>query len=434
MTLALCAAMTAAVLPGCGEKPVEKEKVTLNIKLPPLTVASHDSDIVDAYYMLENAANDFAKQYEDADVTVNVVKFEYVDENEFITDSFGTEDAVDLLFEGYFNMSGYVHTGKVAALDDIISDELRDDIYDSYWSMSQVNGTTYMLPYYSLQNTLSFNKDMFREYGLEEYIGEPETIQSWTLEEWEIILDTLAEELPELSYPMMMYAKNEQGDTHIMAFLRAFGCSLFTEDGHFAVNTPEGIKALQWLKDGYDKGYFPDGCENMEIIDCNDLFTHNQLAIHIANNASVFDSSVDVGYVNFPTLDGNGCNTSFLTGFMVFDNGNEAKVKAAKEFLRYFYSQEKYMDFAEDAIPASKSVSERDKEYLFMADEYARNSQYTVDITHNDPNWRGVRETFYTHIFDLLSGNKTPEEVAVDIDTFCNAAIDEGWAESKLNG
>ena len=38
--------------------------------------------------------------------------------------------------------------------------------------MSQINGKTYILPYYSLQNTLCFNKDLFRQCGLEDVIGE----------------------------------------------------------------------------------------------------------------------------------------------------------------------------------------------------------------------------------------------------------------------
>ena len=46
-------------------------------------------------------------------------------------------------------------------------------------------------------------------------------IQSWTPEEWEHILSTLAAELPEMTYPMMMYAKNDQGDTHIMTYYAA---------------------------------------------------------------------------------------------------------------------------------------------------------------------------------------------------------------------
>ena len=35
---------------------------------------------------------------------------------------FDTEDATDILFEGYFNMAGYIHTGRVIPLDSLITE------------------------------------------------------------------------------------------------------------------------------------------------------------------------------------------------------------------------------------------------------------------------------------------------------------------------
>lgn len=427
--------MLVGMLAGCTSQKAEKKQVTLTIKLPPLTVANADTDINDAYDVLEQAGRQFAAQYTDYDVTVKVIKFNYIEEDSFITGCFDSEDATDILFEGYFNMAGYIHTGRVVSLDDIITDEMRADVDNVLWKMSQVNGKTYMLPYYSLQNTLVFNKDMFRQCGLDAYIGEDGVIQSWTPEEWDIILSSLAQKLPEMSYPMLMYAKNEQGDTHIMTLLRSKGSEFFDENGRFNISTEAGIAALQWIADSYEKGYYPAGCENMEINDCNALFTNNQLAIYMANSASAINN-VDkntTGLANFPSLDGKGYNTSFVTGFEVFDNGDADKVKVAKDFLRYFVSSEELMNYAQVGIPASKATMERVKSHIFMLEAYTANTVNTVDFTANNPNWRGVRNVFYTHIHALLAGTKTPQEVASAIDKDCNAAIEEGWADSKLH-
>lgn len=141
-------------------------------------MANADTGIADSYEVLKKAGEEFAAQYKDYDVTVEVVKFGYTEEDEYIAGCFDTEDAVDILFEGYFNMAGYIHTGRVVPLDDIITEEMRADVDDMLWKMSQVDGKTYMLPYYSLQNTLIYNKNLFRQCGLEEYIGEDGTIQS----------------------------------------------------------------------------------------------------------------------------------------------------------------------------------------------------------------------------------------------------------------
>ena len=434
ITGGICFVLLLGALTGCRGQEAEKQQITLRVKLPPLTVANADTGIADSYEVLKKAGEEFAAQYKDYDVTVEVVKFGYTEEDEYIAGCFDTEDAVDILFEGYFNMAGYIHTGRVVPLDDIITEEMRADVDDMLWKMSQVDGKTYMLPYYSLQNTLIYNKNLFRQCGLEEYIGEDGTIQSWTPEEWERILSTLAEKLPEMTYPMLMYAKNDQGDTHIMTLLRSKGSPFFDENGRFHLNTEEGIAALQWIADSYQKGYFPDGCENMEIIDCSDLFTNDQLAIYMANSATSLIIDRDgAGLVNFPSLDGKGYNTSFVTGFAIFDNGDQEKIQVAKDFLRYFMSTEELMNYAQVGIPASKATIERVSEHIFMQEAYTANASNTVDFTANNPNWRGVRDVFYPHIHELLAGTKTPQEVAEAIDTDCNAAIETGWENSKLH-
>ena len=426
--------MLMGILTGCKTQEAEKRQITLKVKLPPLTVANADTGITDSYEVLNMAGEAFAAQYKDYDVTVEVVKFGYTEEDEYITGCFDTDDAADILLEGYFNMVGYIHTGRVVPLDDMITEEMRADVDDALWKMSQVDGKTYMLPYYSLQNTLIYNKDLFRQCGLAEYIGVDGVIQSWTPEEWEHILSTLVANLPDMTYPMLMYAKNDQGDTHIMTLLRSKGSHFFDENGRFNLNTEEGIAALQWIVDSYKKGYFPAGCENMEIVDCSDLFINNQLAIYMANSATL--PSMDrnsTGTANFPSPDGKGYNTSFVTGFEIFDNGDTEKVQAAKDFLRYFMSDEELMNYAQVGIPASNATAQRVSKHIFMQEAYTANTANTVDFTANNPNWRGVRDVFYTHIHKLLAGTITPEEAAEALDADCNAAIETGWKNSKLH-
>ena len=44
-----------------------------------------------------------------------------------------------------------------------------------------------------------------------------------------------------------------------------------------------------------------------------------------------------MGYVNFPDKDEEGIVTSYLTGFEVFDNGSESRIKVAKDFISFIY-------------------------------------------------------------------------------------------------
>lgn len=292
-----------------------------------------------------------------------------------------------------------------------------------------------MMPYLGLQNVLTYNKELFRAAGLEQYISDEGEVQSWTVDEWNEILAALKESLPANSYGMMMYALNNQGDTHIMTLLRMFGSNFFDEDGHFNLETEEGIAALQWIKDGYDAGYFPANAESIETNDCLDLFVNGQLGVYMANSAvesNFQEAGIDYGYVNFPTVDGAGANTTFITGFEVYDNGDEAKLAAAKAFVKYIYESD-YFDYCAGGIPCSNSVAEKYADDLEDLQKYIDVGDLGVNFTGNNPNWRGVREAFYPCIQNLLYGDKTPAEAAKELDENCNAAIDEGYAGSTLH-
>ena len=103
----------------------EKPEITLTIKTPVLQMTSlKDEEIDDTYKFLSKVAKSFEEQYKDANIKIKLVQFAKADEDEEIIGCFDTEDATDVLFEEYFNMSTYVHTGKVVPLDDRMTDDI----------------------------------------------------------------------------------------------------------------------------------------------------------------------------------------------------------------------------------------------------------------------------------------------------------------------
>lgn len=410
---------------GCGKK--TKESVEIHIAVPNLVMdCIAYPDCVDTAQFLQKAWNQFAAQYEKYTVSLAgnaVQQFEQTEYRENIPDRYGTPEAVDLTFGGYFMLGSYINDGCVIPLDDIITDKIFYEFSGGAWAQSKgINGKTYMMPFYSLQNILCYNADLFAQCGL--VMRSNRIIQGWSLDTWEQVLSVLAEKLPEGAYPMMMYAKNNQGDTHTMLQIRCMGSEFFDENGLFHLETPEGIAGLQWLKDNYDKGYYPAGCESMEILDCQELFRNGKLAIYVYNSSiSGSYEGMNLGYVNFPGADSYGVNTNWMTGFMAFDNGDKRKIEVVKDFLRFVYGTPEIMDYSTGGNPCAKSVVERWHEQLPMDYEYIENEDYTVDFTANNPNWTEVREVFWPHIQSLLTGRETAGEAAAGIDADCNAAI-----------
>ena len=434
----LLAALTICFpLNGCYHTMREPEPaVTLIIKVPELPMNAVTSpEITEASMFLQQAGDAFAKQYDKADVSIRLETFGYSDEIRAVTDCFDTEDATDILYEGYFNMASYLHTGRVVPLDDIISETLRNDIDESYWAMSMAEGRTYMMPFLSVQNIMVYNKKLFQSCGLSQYISSGTSIQNWTLREWNQILDTLAAKLPDRIYPVMMYGKNSQGDTHIMALIHAFGGTLFDDNGNFDFSDEKTVRALAWIQKGVDRGWYPPNPQNLELSDCHELFTNDQLAIHTFNNGS-FTLSGDTdnyGFVNFP---GNTA-TSFVTGFEVFDNGDPAKIAAAKDFIRFIYENEAWLAYSAGNIPASRSISEKYGSRIMMLEEFTANAIHVKDFPDNAPNWQGshtsVRSVFWPQIHRLLAGRHTPEECASALNQVCNAALTKGRQNSRLH-
>ena len=432
IAIILVIVMACTLLAGCGEKP--KEAVSINIKLPVLTLpAKNDPECDESGVFMTKAWDAFAAQYDKYDVSADITVFEQTDYQQNIVDCYGKPEGADLMLGGYFTISGYIYDGYAVPLDDIITDAIKADFSESSWAQSKgYNGKTYLMPFLALQNVLSYNKELFRQCGLEEYCYDDNAIHGWSLEEWDTILSTLKENLPAGSYPLMMYASNNQGDTHTMIQLRNQGSSFFNEEGLFNLNTPEGIAGLQWIKDNYEKGYYPQNCENISINDCQELFVNNQLAIYVYNTAlAMYSETMDLGFVNFPGADAGGVNSNWLTGFMAFDNGDAKRVEVTKAFLKFIYEHPEWLEYSTGGVPCSKQVAEKYADQIFMSQAFLDNEKYTVDFTANNPNWAGVRAAFWPHIQALLAGDETAEQAAAALDADCNAAITS--VERKLH-
>lgn len=422
----------------CGTNTqASQEPVTIRIKCPPMTMAydkkHQDTEIYDFF---QEAAEKFKEQYEDGEVNFVIEKFQYVDEKKKVIDKFGTDEAADILIGGSFNIPTYILEGRLATWDEIIDDELRSDIDDAIWAQCMAGGKTYLMPYVQLQNTLMVNADLMRKAGLQEFIPKEGAIAQWSTEEFNQILTRLKASMTDhQSFPMFAYASNNQGDVHTMTFLRAYGSKIFDNDGNFAVNTPEGIEALAWLKKLNEQEITPKGAENLELMSNMELFYNGQMAICMGNQVNLNDCrnlyDLDVFLANFPSQDGKGYATSYLNGFTLFDNGDPEVLRVSRDFIRFIYSDEDLLKYSLSSIPVLKSYVKKHSDEVWMMEAYSENSPNVVDFLNNTPNWEGVRAAFYPNIQDLYRGTKTPAEVAAAIDQSCNAAIAEGRKAAK---
>ena len=290
------------------------------------------------------------------------------------------------------------------------------------------------MPFHQLQNTLMVNREMMEAAGLEAYIPKDDAVACWSTEEFRLICRELAKSLTdENTFAFMMYAANNQGDSHIMTLLRAYGCPLYDKNGNFTVNTSEGIRALEWIREMDEQELIPRGAENLELLDCINLFYNRQLAICVGNLTNMWDTrnrGIDAFAANFPSLDGEGYCVASTNGFCLFDNGDEEKIRVAKDFLQYLYTDEELMKYTLGTIPVNNSVIRQYQDEIWMLRAYGENTSHVVNSVQSNRNWQGVRDVFYIQINDLLTGQKTPGEAAEAIDAGCNAALEKGRTDA----
>lgn len=418
--------------------------VELVIKVPTLSIQnSIEPRITESYQFLELAAKEFIESYKDTlllnddgkkvSLICRVVCFPIQEEDRYISQTFDTPDAPDVLYEAFFNMSTYIHTGRLASFDGVFSINDLSDFEQGTLAQGSVEGKLYMMPFLSLDNILCYNKTLFAQAGLSSFISKEPVIQTWSIDEWDHILLSLRKNLPSNIFPSMMYARNEQGDTHLMTLIKGLGADFYDGENLFLLNNEVGIGALTKIAEGVKKGFFPPNSEAMEIVDNSTMFSQGVLAIYLANSTLVHNfPNIDMGFVNFPSKEG-ALSTSFVTGFGVFDNGDALKLGIAKDFVRFIYKNPHLMDFSASAIPACQNVTARNSDRIFMRKEFSNNKKNIWDPTCNNPNWRGVRNVFYRNIQDLLTGRKSPKEVAQALEADCNAQIRLGRTKSSLH-
>ncbi len=432
----LCGMLAAALcfsLAGCRARgTAEPEKVTLILKTPPIGLGNVPGvGDAEAYDLLTAAAERFRAQYTRYDVEFVISRYDYLDEQTQLADKYGTPESADLFFSGSWNVPLYAERGWLVPLDDLIDDELRADISESIWEQNTVGGKVYTMPFHQLQNTLMVNREMMTAAGLQDYIPPKDAVARWSVEEFDLICRALRDAFAdENTFAFMMYAANSQGDSHIMTLLRAYGGTLYDRQGNFAVNTPQGVQALAWLREMDQEGITPRGAENLELRDCMNLFYNGQLAICVGNLTNLWEAEnrgMDVFAANFPGPSGGYCTTS-TNGLCVFDNGDEARIQAAKDFIRFLYTDEESMKYTLGTLPVNRSIIERYQDEIWMLRAYGGNMAHTVDNVRSNLNWQGVRDVFYTQIRALLTGEQSPEETAAAIDESCNAALARGRA------
>lgn len=387
----------------------------------------------------KEAAKRYMESHPDVTIKVEVIDGSTRDENLSVAQQ--TNTLPDIMFEGAFTMSSFYHKGAIVPITDLITDEDKADISEGIWNNCMIEDEIFIYPFFHMPGTLVYNADMFRAAGLDDKVAGQYEIATWTPDEFVGILEALKAANPNV-YPMALFALNNQADTWNLAYLRMFGNQFYSDDNHLVVNEDSGVKALEYILNLYNSGLTVPGAESLDSNTNNAMFQNQQIAVSFTNSVLLANLAADMESGALPAFDYRLANIpgdphpngfTYVTGAMVMNTGDEARIAAAKEFVKYFCTDEELVTASKNGTPVRASVVSKVSGELPYLEAYNKNDQYLFNFSKNLPGYTELRNVLFPELQAALTGEKTAQQALDDYVKNGNAILDEAKKSSVVN-
>ena len=277
------------------------------------------------------------------------------------------------------------------------------------------NGAYYIFPLCMTAHCMAINYDLFEKAGALQYIEED--THTWTTEGFIKAVRALT------AYGQKrvgaIYCENQSGDQGTRTLVHNLCGGSFTDDTHsrYTVDSKENKAALQLLYDLKGIDFEPDMTSAEEIAQ----FCRGDLAMAFCWNASIAvtqiiqnqDLDFEIFPMAFPVQKGEPRLESGIWGFGIFDNGDDARIKAAKTFIRYMTENEAHYTRAVLATTfwpvrdLQRDIYEND---LLMT-EYGIFMPYVGDYYQITPGWAGARAKWWKMLQKIGGGEDIEKAV-----------------------
>ncbi|OCA84764.1 extracellular solute-binding protein [Pradoshia sp. D12] len=313
--------------------------------------------------IVQKIVADYEKEHKDVKVELEVLSNEqYKDKIKVLSASNELPDVGMTWSAGY--LQPYVDGKKFAPLDDILEGDLKDSFVAGTSEAYQIDGKTYGLPLELNIASVFYNKKMFKDNGLEapktfdELVKAAKTLDKNGVEP--IALGNKDKWTGSLWY---MYLADRIGGTEALK-------GAIDRSGSF--EDPALVSAAEKVQELVDANGFVNGFNGLSDEEAKSMFMNSQAAMYLiatwdlpnyTTNPDVPQEFKDqVGFFDFPSVDGKGDMNSYVGGPGVgLFVSEDSKVKEeAKDFVSYFVQQwgEKSVTDA-GVIPATKIDAEK---------------------------------------------------------------------------
>lgn len=358
------------------------------------------------------------------EISVTVEYLDYTNGDDQVNTAIEGGQAPDLVMEGPERLvANWGAKGLMVDLSDLWTDEAKEAIYDSVEAACQNNdGVFYEYPLCMTAHTMAINRDLFEAADALQYIDE-ET-RTWTTEGFQKAVEALVAYGQE--NVAAVYCGGQGGDQGTRALINNLYGGTFTNAEHteYTADSEENIKALELLASMEGINFDASIVGGDEI----NLFCNGTLAMAFCWNVSQEVNNqemltFDVLPMAFPTESGDPQLCGGIWGFGIFDNGDQAKIDAAKTFIDFMANDETQVV---ESVKASSYWPVKDLGNIYEGDElkteYSLFTQYMGDYYQVVGGWAEARTAWWNMLQQIGSGT----EVAAAVEEFvttANAAV-----------
>ena len=345
-------------------KPVENNEPSTNDLTASLTLATYPVGKMTDETVVKGLIADFNAVY--PNVKIDLIYLDYTNGDQTVNSMIEGNAAPDLIFEGPERL--VANWGAKGLLVDL-KDLLPAGTYDvTAGSCTNAAGAMYELPVCQTAHCMGINKDLFTEAGAMQYINED--THTWkSTEDFLKAVDAVAAIHPQVG---VVFCGGQGGDQGNRALVTNMYGGTYTNPEHtrYTGNCAENVKALQALVDVNGIEFDPGIVGSDEI----NLFCNGTLAMATCWNVGAAKSDTQGKTANFeifpmafPTESGDPVLQGGIWGFGIFDNGDAAKVEAAKAFAKFMTEDEAQY---KKIVEATGYWATRDVSGLYAGDEY----------------------------------------------------------------
>ena len=278
------------------------------------------------------------------DITVNVTPINYQDGDQKLTSAITSNSGPDIIFEGPERIVGnYAREGLMVDLSDLWT-ESGSDIAEGISSVSQLDGTYYMYPLSVAAHCMAINYEVFEAAGALQYIDE-ET-RTWSTDDFVAAMEAIKTAIDNgtvsLATPGIVYCGAQGGDQGTRALVNNLYSDYYVNDDgtSYNANSANNVKALTLLQEMVNEGSLSANA-SYAAADELQAFANQTCAVTFCWNYSNYTQYAEQTQFTpfamaFPSDDGDPeLEMAGPYGFGIFDNGDEAKIEAAKKFVQF---------------------------------------------------------------------------------------------------